>query len=433
MSNNSFEMGKKYTYNASSGKITFLSEEKFGKNLVYDRNTIKKILELYSDFDGVPHTATEISQKTGVPKDRVLFVVKMLGKTHSCLPIFPEEIDDQPVDQIVDELVELKEHSVRSKFEKVSLQKTKEDATNWLELKAGKLSLVKDFLEKVRVNTPVLTKPIFTPMKTGDVYLASVSDIHFGIQHYVENAFNGKPYNFEDIKEIIENYIHDIIRDVNNRKTGFEKCVLVNAGDTLHSLSGFTSKGTKLQDGVWGHKQFVLAFETLAFLIQSLHNIFGTVEVKSVGGNHAFVEDYILFYSLEKYFDRNMKILFDISTARWMDFVIKNTLFVLDHGSSATIKSVLPEGSKQREAFIQNIFMNVNTSKYDTIDHRVYICGDKHNIQYGEYANFEFVRFSTPVKGESYSDQLGLKNRPRFNALVINDDGIKEILNYYVK
>jgi hypothetical protein len=245
-------------------------------------------------------------------------------------------------------------------------------------------------------------------------------------------VFNGEVYKFEDIKKSFDTYLTNIKLDVENRKGKFESCYLLSAGDILHSLSGFTVKGTKLQDGIWGTEQFKLAFETIAYFIEGLYKIFGKVEVKAAGGNHDFTGDYILFYTLQKYFHNNKNIGFEIASARWLDFSIKNNLFLMDHGASSEYKQILPEGTKQREAFIQNLFMNVDTSKYKRITNRFFVCGDRHNVQYGEYANFEFIRFSTPVKGDRYSDGNNLKNRPRFNSLIVNENGIKEILNYYI-
>jgi hypothetical protein len=426
----SLSIKNKYTFNKNTKKFVFHTEEKFGSNLVFSESKINAILKLYSNFDRQPHTISEIERKLNVRKDVVAHILKLLNKTHDSLPLVEEAAEDESEETLVEDLVSSKEFAVQQKFEKADWRKTQEDADKWRALKNGNLDNVRAFLETLEIPVCKTEKKLIK--KSGDVFVVGISDTHFGCQHFLENAFNGKEYKFEDIKHSFDKYLADIKQDVDNRKNKFESCYLLSAGDILHSLNSFTTKGTKLQDGVWGSTQFKLAFETLAYFINGLYKIFGDVKVKAVGGNHDFTGDYILFYTLEKYFSQNKNIEFEVATARWLDFSIKNNLFLMDHGASAEYKSVLPEGTKQREAYIQNLFMNINSSKYKKINNRYFVSGDRHNIQYGEYANFEFIRFSTPVKGDRYADGNNLKNRPRFNSLVVNEDGVKEILNYFV-
>jgi hypothetical protein len=264
------------------------------------------------------------------------------------------------------------------------------------------------------------------------VWITSISDIHVGSRHFEENVYNNSSHDEYDTGLSLSNYVDEIRQTVENRKTGFSKCVLINGGDTLHSISGFTSKGTQLRDGVWGVEQFKNAFELLSDFISEMYDIFGKVEVKNVYGNHDHIHDHILFYALEKHFHNYKNITFDNRETRWLDFQIGSSLFVVEHGSSPLYKAKVPSDGKAREAYCQNIFMNI-ADKYPLVKNRYFMVGDLHNIELGEYANFEYIRLSSPIRGDQYADQNNLKNRPRFNSFVVDSEkGIKEILHYYV-
>lgn len=425
----------KYTYNTQTEKYIFHTYKKFGRNIVLTKDAVNTLIMLYSNYDKVPHTMGEISLKMSIPKEVLKHILYVLQITHDSIPFTQEKVDNTPEEELVEEMENNKKFNILQKFEKRDWNQTVKDAEKWREIQGLILSPIKEYLETINIPKKALRYVAPNNNQRDNAFFVGFSDTHFGNQHLAINSFNNKVTAFDDVIKSFEDYALKIKQDVYNRKNKFNKCYIIAGGDILHSLTGYTDKGTKLSDGaIWGTDQFKLAFETLADFIQNMYDIFGRVDVKSVGGNHAYIQDYILFYTLQKYFEYNKNINFDIATCRWLSFNVGKTLFLMDHGNSSKMKfAMTPEHGQKREAYIQSLFYSAERDgKYKDISNRVYIMGDKHNIQYGEYNDFEFIRFSTSVIGDPYADEKVLKNRPRFNAFIIDNNGIKEVLNYYV-
>jgi hypothetical protein len=423
---------KHYSFDSKTQKYTFFTEKKFGKNLVITRDVIDQIIWYYSNTNG-GLTAEQIAFKIKGTTEFITHILRVMKITHGTLPYTSETIKEVPEEELVEEVLNAKKFSVVNKIERENSKNQIEDALKWQAIAVGSLEPVKEYFENFKI-------PLVKPLKSfskkrheeDDVWITSISDIHVGSRHFEENAYNNTAHDEYDTELALTNYVYEIRQTVENRKTRFSKCVLINGGDTLHSISGFTSKGTQLRDGVWGVDQFKTAFELLANFISEMYDIFGKVEIKNVYGNHDHIHDHILFYTLEKYFKNYPNIIFDNRETRWLDFRIGKSLFVVEHGSSPLYKAKVPSDGKAREAYCQNIFMNI-ADKYPDIQNRYFMVGDLHNIELGEYANFEYIRLSSPIRGDQFADQNNLKNRPRFNSFVVDkNQGIKEILHYYV-
>jgi hypothetical protein len=423
---------KHYSFDSKTRKYTFFTKDKFGKNLIVDRDVINKIIWNYSDVNG-GLTAKQIAFETEGTTEYITHIIRTMKITHDTLPYTLETIEEVPEEVLVEDVLTAKKFSVVNKIERESNRIQSEDAIKWQTIESGSLEPVKEYFKNFKIP---LVKPLksFTKKRNDDddVWITSISDIHVGSRHFEENVYNNKSNDTYDLHGDLARYAFEIEETVNSRKTKFSKCVLINAGDTLHSISGFTSKGTQLRDGVWGTEQFKMAFEMLSEFITQMYDIFGKVEIKNVYGNHDHIHDHILFYTLEKYFSNYPNIIFDNRETRWLDFQIGKSLFVVEHGCSPLYKAKVPSDGKAREAYCQNIFMNI-ADKYPGIQNRYFMVGDLHNIELGEYANFEYIRLSSPIRGDQFADQNNLKNRPRFNSFVVDRyQGIKEILHYYV-
>jgi len=421
---------KSYTYNSKDKKFVFHTETSLGKNYVLDESKVDTILKLYSNFDKQPYTAGEIAQRTSTPKKVIEFVVRSLKVNHGSIPYTDEKIEESKEDELVEDLLIEKRANIEQKFERRDWKDTIADAENWRKIESGVLNPIKDFIESFNVSS-IKTQKTHKVFKVSEnrVAIYGISDTHFGNIHPINNSYNQPVYTLETIKTTFDNYLIQIQENLNSRTDSIEKAIIVFGGDILHSLNSFTSRGTQLQDGVWGIDQYKIAFETLVNFISSMKTMFKSVEIKAASSNHDMLGDWILLYSLSQLFT---DIDFQIATNRWIDFNVGGNLFILEHGASGRVRGgSIPDSGNARESFIQNLFINAS-HKYTKIDRWILLCGDRHTIQYGEYNNFEFFRFSTPVKGDSYADTLNLKNRPRFNSFIVDESGIKEIINYYM-
>lgn len=429
---------EKYKYDNATQKYTFFAKSKLGKDLVLPLTIVKDLVCFYSDYDGKPLTSGEISKKVGIPKEALDLIYRALNFTHSNFPLLREEkvnqleLDDAVIEECVDELFKIKTLTIKDSFDKKEALELKKDAEAWRAIRDRDFKEIEKF-----VKTLGIKKKAPAPLKKSqckEYYVVGLSDIHFGDIHHSHQAFNNAPYKKEDIEKSFGNYVQGIKRDLAGRKTLYDTCYLLDLGDVFHSLTSFTSKGTKLGEGFWGVEQFKLGYTILKNFIEELSKIFNKLVIKTVYGNHDSLHDHLVYYVLESYFENDGNILFEISSNRWLDFQMGQNLIVMEHGNSDKIKNtVLPEHSTKREVYIMSLFESaLKNGKYKNIKNKIFFCGDKHNIQFGEYNEFEFFRFSTCVKGNQFADEKVLKNRPRFNGLIVNEDGIKEIINFYV-
>ena len=111
-------------------------------------------------------------------------------------------------------------------------------------------------------------------------------------------------------------------------------------------------------------------------------------------------------------------------------FKVDSTLFVISHGYSAEYRGHLPACGKARESYIANLFL-ANPEALIGIKSKVLLTADQHHWEAKEYAEFEHYMLSTIVKGDNYSEAMGLNNRARQSCFVLDDSGISEILYSY--
>ena len=423
---------EKYVYNPESKLYVFLTEGKLGKNVKLQDYEVKSIIKTYSNYDGDESSINEVCLKFNITRQALIEVLKSLNFTHDTLPFLPEELLHIDEDKAVDELIQDKRFIIHQKLQKKDWNQTKEDAAKWNSLISGVINPIQEFLSSWEPKSSYLTPLSINRSNSNEQYemVVGLSDVHFGAYLRNSDVYNHKEWSTEKTKELISEYAKNIKSDVSKRNYSIKKLNIVSVGDIIHTLSGLTNKGTVLEYDHKGIDQFKFAFEAICQFIESLGDTFEYINVYSVGGNHDFVGDWMLFNTLEKYFRNENRITFYNSATRWIDFKIVNSLFIAEHGYSHQYKSKVPASGPAREAYIQNLFIK-HSNKHQNINSRYFICGDQHSLQYDEYNNFEMVRFSSSVGGDKYPDHCNLHSRQRQNAFIVDSKGIKEIINYY--
>jgi len=297
---------------------------------------------------------------------------------------------------------------------------------------AGKLD---PFTRVIDEWTPKILKPLNIQIAkkkvTKNVFVVGLSDLHIGQKTTASELTMGDDYNIDAVNNIIDTYVQKIAVDIAERNYSFEKCVVISAGDILHSLTGFTEKGTQLECDILREEQFEEGLNCIQRVLSRLLEIFSSVEVHATKGNHS-ASDWILFKALECSFNNNKRISFNNYKARTSIFRIKNTAILLDHGESDFIKAKVPTSDIGRESYVQNKFLELGDRVGKGIKSRIFIQGDKHHYEQAEFRSFEFIMLSSCVTGDKYADHLGLHSRPRQNCFIIDDSGIKEVLHYYL-
>lgn len=429
---NDITVEKKFTYNAKTEKYVFHSEQKLGKNIVLGTKKVNTIIELYSNYDKNPATMGDISKKMGIPKAVIEFIIRALNITHDTLPFTAERLEATNEDELVEEMIGNKAFNVNQKFEKLDWKLTQDDAQKWRLFKQSKLNPIESFIENWTPPKYVpLRVPSFKNIKSDKVFVAVLSDLHFGSFANSKYMFNREGWTTQDTVKAVDNYALQIVEEVSDRKTSFNRCVVVGLGDLIHSMLGKTARGTELKYDVIREEQFDYALNSLLTFLTRMIEIFGTVECHDVGGNHHYELDMALFRALDLYFRSDKRISFTHHSTRPAAFRVDNTLIMMDHGADSIERTYVPTGGKV-EKHVNNILMN-NVHLLDGVNTRLFIQGDKHHFEHLEFSTFEYIMFGTIVGSDEHAATNNWYNRARQSCMVLDKNGLREIIHIYTQ
>lgn len=430
MSSLNIQTDDKYTFNENTKKYIFHSNEKFGKNIVLGEKKVNTIIELYSNYNKRPFTMGEISLKMNIPKVVVEFIIKAMGITHDSLPFTHEKIDAGDEESLVDEMLDNKAFQINQKFEKLDWKKTQEDAQKWRELEYQYIDPFKQYLAS-------WTPPKFTPLKvpsfknakSDKVFVAVLSDLHFGAASNARYMFNRESWTTVDTVAAVDQYARQIVAEVADRKSSFKKCVVIGLGDLIHSVLGKTARGTELKYDVVREEQFDYALNSLTAFLERMAEIFETVECHDVGGNHHYELDMALFRALGLYFRSDSRMSFTHHSTRPAAFRIDNTLIMMDHGADSVERVYVPSGGKL-EKHVNNILLN-NLHLLEGVNTKLFIQGDKHHFEHLEFSTFEYIMFGTILGSDEHAATNNWHNRSRQSCMVLDPNGLREIIHIY--
>lgn len=430
MTKSKLKINDKFTFNEELKQYVFHTEEKFGKNYVFKADKVETILRLYSNFDKVPYTMGEIAQRTCTPKKVIEFILKALDKNHACLPFTDEKIKKEDEEDLANQMINEKSFNISQKFEKKEWLSIASDAEKWRSLKFSTIDPFVNFLEKWA--PPKYFPSVQTHKSSGDEeLLIGCSDWHFGLVANERYLYSQKEWNIAETKKAVASYARQLKQHIIERNC-YKKIKLLFLGDLLHTLSGYTDKGTQLEANPIGEEQLEQAFNSIVLFVEELLSVSSNIEVFSCSGNHSSLGDYVVIKMLSLYFRNDPRLKFEITNKRNIGFSIGRNLFLMEHGYSAVTKNRLPQGNKARENYINNLFMAKPDDLYAKTN-RYYLSADQHHMESYELTNVEGYMFPTLVGGCRHSDNSGYKSRPRQLALSVNGDGIKEVINFYFK
>ena len=235
----------------------------------------------------------------------------------------------------------------------------------------------------------------------------------------------------------VENYVDSISKDLEKRTQIPETCILLSLGDIIHSISGYTTKGTALEVDLKGPQQFKAALDSITYLISFLQTVFKKVVVNAVSGNHDYFGDWVLFTAIQKYFRTNTKISWNIFTERWGSFTLGQNLFIMEHGYSPFYKSKVPRSDTAKESYIQRLIVKETQALAKNgkeILNNYFFMGDLHHYTAKDFPMFEFIQLPTCVAADKYADHLnlaGTRNK-QLTFIFDNKKGLIETINHYL-
>ena len=409
------------------------------KTIIIPETQLYAMLQAYSSFDDDPKTIEEIALKFKYPTFIIKKIFQELDFTHEALPITNNLLENNKDDnEVVEDLYALRKSNIFSKFKEKTWQCTQADAQKWNMFEDGYLNPFKDILDTWK-------PPSYTPIKytkanriSNSTYIVTLSDLHFGSKCESEYAYycNGKEWTIKETEKAIVSYINSIDAHLKTLSVVPDKCVLISLGDILHSISGYTDKGTMLDVDPKGPIQFKIALDSISKIIDYLSSKFSQVTINTVNGNHDSFADWVLFTALEKYYKNNKNIVFNISTTRWHGFTIGLNLFIIEHGYSPFYKSKVPKAYSAKEAYIQRLILQETQNqlkKGNVIKNRYFMMGDLHHHSYTDFPMFEFIQLPTIVKSDKYSDNLNLVSRPKQLTFICDHDkGLINSISHFI-
>lgn len=440
-----------YSYNTVTKDYIFKFEKipNIGKVITLPITQVDAILQAYSKFDDCPETITQIALKHSLPAFTIKKILYALGVTHDSLPLADPRVLAESYNESteVQDLLALRKANLHSKFQAETWKTIQSAANKWNHFEAGVLNPFRDILEtwEPKVVIPPDATKVAAQTYCGtnkETFIVTISDLHFGVFTHKDYAYySQEDWTIEKTQEAVKRYADKLISTIKRRDRCIpKKCILLSLGDILHSISGLTDKGTVLETNPKGPLQFKIALNTISEFLQRLLQVFLTVEVKAVSGNHDSFADWVLFTAIEKAFKAQVdsgKLFFDIATERWLAFSEGNSLFILEHGYSPFYKAKVPSGDTGKEAYISRLILNEKQKRanagFPSPEHNYFLMGDRHHYSQKNYTGFEFIQLPTLVHNDLYADHLNLHNRPKQLAFILDHkEGIIDTISIYL-
>jgi hypothetical protein len=399
-----------------------------------DRSTIKQ--QLNKKYNWRKTKLNEILQQAQLDSKVMTNVItKDVSRHHKRkekLPFSNEEILNTSTEELVAKALEIKRQEIEKKIYEADLQKIKSDALKWNKFQTGRYEPFKESLKTWQppAYTPVKKSDLVKKVKEGRVFVVTAFDWHIGAlaeERYLEK---GKDWNIEAAKRAIKAYIDSITKTVAADSVGFSSCRILFGGDLYNSLSGFTAQGTPIRNEVGGDTQFDAIMEMATALTDRMLEIFDSVEVNYVRGNHGGHTDYALGIALKSYYRLEPRIKFNVHSERTAVFKIGNVVIGFEHGASDQTKSVVPNNGTPLEAYIQKVFGYYPELLIDS-KQRIYVIGDKHHFVHKEIGEYEYIQCGALPVGDQYASALRLHSRPRQNCFILDPNGLESVCHIY--
>lgn len=420
-----------YSYDKVKFKYTFHSESKLGKDFTMSKECVDSIVYLYSKHTGSGKTIREISDLLRVPVEVVQFAIKALAITHNSLPLTEEVLEVQDENILVQDMLKQKAFNISQKFQKEDWKRTQVDALKWQRFEEDKLKPFKNFLQnwKPEKYTPIKLQTTPSASTQQKNLLVGCSDWHYGLIASERYLFNQKEWNINKTVEAVKDYSRQICALIQKEK--YSNVSLLGLGDLIHGLDGKTDKGTILEAHPLNEEQLEIAFNSILSFVKDILSVAKNVVFYGCPGNHSALGDFVVYKMLEVYFREEKRIKFNITNKRNILFEWGDNLFLMEHGYASVAKDRLPKPGKQRENYINNLFMS-KTPLMAKKKHFYYLSADQHHSESYELTSVEGYMFPTLVGGCRHADNSGYKARPRQSALVVDKNkGVTDVKFFY--
>lgn len=431
MTKQKIEVKEKYFYNKEDDKYVIDANHRI-KPLVLSGYKVRAIRKSISNFFNGSETGADICLKYKITNDDFLAIKKAFDLIRDSFPLTDEELTEDTQENNLEKLLEQKRSDLAQSFEKEDWKETQKDASSWRKFINKQLDPFAGALDNW---TPPEIKKITSQKYKNEskTLCIALSDLHWGLLANPKYMYNDKGgWNSEKTSVAVNAYLQGILKMCKERTHAFKKVAVFLMGDILHSVSGKTCRGTELKYDTIREEQFEYALNSLTLFLQKIITKFPDVEIHTTVGNHNPEAEIGIYRALEMAFRKNNKAKFFHHTSRPASFVLGNTLFIMEHGQSNTSdKAYVPLAENKLESHVQKLLLHKPELLTSNIKSKIFCMGDRHNFKHIEYDNFDFIMFSTIVQSDEHADTNNWNNRARQSCLVLDDNGLSEILHFY--
>lgn len=427
--NPTLQISDKYVWNRETDKYVVTLKCRQAP-LVISGAKHRAICRDYSAWHG-DLTAHDICVKYSLTPEIFNEYRRIFNLTKEREPLSAEEVWDNEEEESVEAILEQKRYSIYQKYEREDWNQTQKDAEKWRAFEARQLDPFVRFLDSWE---PKAYKPYQVKLKPtceGYTFLVVVNDIHIGAFANSKYLVKGRDFSSKVAVDLMRKYGEKIQSDILGFKLPINKICICLLGDIINSANPFgtTTKGTPLRNDLLNEELFETAFDCLSEFIFNVSKLAPETSVFSTKGNHDGLKDSILAVCLSKYFKDQKNISFNVSYKPSMTFLDRGTLFLLSHGADNAFKAKAPKSGPKLESYIQSLM--INSPDFSKAKNKVAILADLHHLKIEEFNDFHYILAPSLVTGDEYSDALCLHSRPSQICLLMGDDGIKSIFNYY--
>lgn len=428
------EFTEKYTYNTELDSYVVPMKHRT-KPFVIKGYKLRAIRRALSNAITPSQTAADVQLRFSILDADFAELKKVFGLTRECFPLTDEEVNENSIEATAEIILEERRAAASQIVEKQEWKATQEAANKWKDFQATTLDPISTVLDLwTPPKSPTLKRNasrLVGKSDSDEVLVIGLSDLHYGSASKERYMYGEPGWTTEKTVACVQQYCDQIIRNISRRTYTFKKVIILGLGDLIHSVNGKTGRGTELIYDCVREEQFDFALTSLYSFIEQIQREIPVVEVHDVGGNHNYEAEIALWRALEMGFKHIPTVKFTHHASRPASFKEGSTLFLLDHGADSMERAYVPTNSDGKlQQHVQTLLLARPDLLVGTKE-RLFCMGDKHHWEHIEYADFQFIMFGTILGGDEHSSRNNLRNRPRQSCLVLNENGLSEVLHVY--
>jgi len=325
-----------YVYNADTDTyITFTKSS--GKPMVMSGTKHRQIIQMYSNWDGQPSTINMICRDLHIPRPWLIEYLRIHGITHDKEPFSKEELESRPIEDMVEDAIQMKRQAVYQKFEKLKWRDTKKNSDNWMEFEEVVLNR---FIEEIGTHVRAMKVPKLDLDKPQSDYVAVVAntDFHWGMYSWEGEVGPEQVYNFDIAEERLFLHTENLI----SRFPGRPKKIIMSVGSDFFHIDGqsnTTTRGT-VMDTIGTPTEILVTGCHLQRRHIDLMRQVAPVEIWMMAGNHDQHNSRAVLLFLSAWYKdtEDVTVHLDFRSRVYTEF--GDTLIGFNHGDGVKVKDL---------------------------------------------------------------------------------------------